>query len=618
MPTDYDNAHINMSGITVTHDANTPDSVYMLTVASETTLSLSNGSLTIATDSTISGNLTMSGGTLALAAGLIVSGSTDWTAGTITGGGTLTTKGSLTLGDPGQYDVEVLDGATIDNQADATLALVSYNGYGLYLDDGAVFDNQQVRSFTFLTDARIYSNGYQAPKFENEGMLIKAGGTGTSPIDAMFDQSATGTTDVQSGTLAFDGGGIITATMTADAGAGLDFDGGTFTLDGSSTITGDGIVSFTGAAVDDAGTYTVTGNTVLTNGTLDFNGGQSFSIPTLAMTNGTLTGFYSLAVTGPTDWTGGTISGGGTLTTKGSLTLGDPGQYDVEVLDGATIDNQADATLALVSYNGYGLYLDDGAVFDNQQGASFTFLTDARIYSNGYQAPSFENEGMLIKAGGTGTSPIDAMFDQSATGTTDVQSGTLAFDGGGIITATMTADAGAGLDFDGGTFTLDGSSTITGDGIVSFTGATVDDAGTYTVTGNTVLTNGTLDFNGGQSFSIPTLAMTNGTLTGFYSLAVTGPTDWTGGTISGGGTLTTKGSLTLGDPGQYDVEVLDGATIDNQADATLALVSYNGYGLYLDDGAVFDNQQGASFTFLTNARIYSNGYQRRRSKTREC
>ena len=276
-------------------------------------------------------------------------------------------------------------------------------------------------------------------------MLIKAGGTGTSPIDAMFDQSATGTTDVQSGTLAFDGGGIITATMTADAGAGLDFDGGTFTLDGSSTITGDGIVSFTGATVDDAGTYTVTGNTVLTNGTLDLNGGQSFSIPTLAMTNGTLTGFYSLTVTGPTDWTGGTITGGGTLTTQGALTLGDPNQYDVEVLDGATINNQADATLALVFYNGYGLYLEDGAVFDNQQGASFTFLSDARIYSNGDESPTFENEGTLIKAGGTGTSPIYAVFDQSATGRVQVQSGTLEFDGGGTFAGTIEAADGGAL-----------------------------------------------------------------------------------------------------------------------------------------------------------------------------
>ena len=86
--------------------------------------------------------------------------------------------------------------------------------------------------------------------------------------------------------------------------------------------------------------------TVLTNGTLDFTGGQSVSIPDLTMSGGTLTGFTSLTVTGPTDWTGGAITGGGTITTEGALTLGDPGQEDQEVLDGAALDNQAAATLA--------------------------------------------------------------------------------------------------------------------------------------------------------------------------------------------------------------------------------------------------------------------------------
>ena len=100
----------------------------------------------------------MSGGTLSLAAGLTVSGSTDWTGGAITGGGTITTEGALTLGDPGQEDQEVLDGATLDNQAAATLA-DSYSGYGLYLYDGAVFDNQAGASFTFLTNAQISGDG---------------------------------------------------------------------------------------------------------------------------------------------------------------------------------------------------------------------------------------------------------------------------------------------------------------------------------------------------------------------------------------------------------------------------------------------------------------------------
>ncbi len=156
VPTDYDRAQINISGITVTHGANTADSVYSLTVAIGTTLSFSNGSLAIATNSTDSGNLTMSGGTLSLAAGLTISGHTDWTGGTITGGGTFTTQGSLTLGDPNQYDIEELDGATLVNPGAATIATLNGGYYGLFLYDGATFDNQTGASFTFLTSANLF------------------------------------------------------------------------------------------------------------------------------------------------------------------------------------------------------------------------------------------------------------------------------------------------------------------------------------------------------------------------------------------------------------------------------------------------------------------------------
>ena len=228
------------------------------------------------------------------------------------------------------------------------------------------------------------------------------------------------------------------------------------------------------------------------------------------------------------------------------------------MLDGATLDNQTAATLA-DSYSGYGLYLYDGAVFDNEAGPASPSSPTAQISGDG-SGSVFQNDGALIQsADATGSSGISAIFDQSATGTTEVMGGGIYFQAGGAITNSMTADAGAYLQFNGGTFDLDAASTLTGAGTAYFTGATVDDAGAYTITGTTVLSNGTLDFSGGQSVSIPDLTMSGGTLTGFTSLAVTGPTDWTGGAITGGGTITTQGALTLGDPGQEDQEVLDGA-----------------------------------------------------------
>ena len=70
VPVSSDDAEINVSGITVEHTASN-DSVHSLTVSSsQTTLIVYNGTLSIAADSTISGNVAVRGGTLASAGDL--------------------------------------------------------------------------------------------------------------------------------------------------------------------------------------------------------------------------------------------------------------------------------------------------------------------------------------------------------------------------------------------------------------------------------------------------------------------------------------------------------------------------------------------------------------------
>ncbi len=297
-------------------------------------------------------------------------------------------------------------------------------------------------------------------------------------------------------------------------------------------------------------------------------------------------------MTGPTDWTGGTIAGGGTITTLGALTMGDPSANDDEYLSGASLDNRAAATLADQNGNN-GLQLRNGAVFDNEPGASFTLLTAAPISGDG-SGTVFRNDGTLVQAAGVaGESGVSAIFDQSATGTAEIMGGGIYFAAGGTITSTLTADAGTYIDLDNGTFDLDAASTLAGAGDLYVTYATVNESGAYGIAGTTYLRNGTLDFEGGAPVSIPTLAMSGGALTGFASLTVTGPTDWTGGTIAGGGTITTLGALTMGDPSANDDEYLSGASLDNRAAATLADQNGNN-GLQLRNGAVFDNEPGAA------------------------
>ena len=62
VPTASDIAEINMSGVTVKHDTSAVDSVGSLTLVSGASLDVSDGSLSIASASTIDGNLSVTGG----------------------------------------------------------------------------------------------------------------------------------------------------------------------------------------------------------------------------------------------------------------------------------------------------------------------------------------------------------------------------------------------------------------------------------------------------------------------------------------------------------------------------------------------------------------------------
>ena len=89
----------------------------------------------------------------------------------------------------------------------------------------------------------------------------------------------------------------------------------------------------------------------------------------------------------------------------------------------------------------YGLYLSSGATFDNEPGASFAFVTDASIQSDGGTPAggTFVNEGTLSKTGGTGTSTIGGGVTLTDTGTIEADTGTLSLQGGGSLGGTFTS-----------------------------------------------------------------------------------------------------------------------------------------------------------------------------------
>ena len=89
---------------------------------------------------------------------------------------------------------------------------------------GSTFNN----SFDGSLFTQNFDNGAEngaSALFDNQGILQKSGGTGTSTLSAAFNNS--GTVNVNAGTLNFSGGGTDVGGTYAGTGATLQFGGGT-------------------------------------------------------------------------------------------------------------------------------------------------------------------------------------------------------------------------------------------------------------------------------------------------------------------------------------------------------------------------------------------------------
>jgi len=331
VPGPGDDAQINFSGITVTHASGTSDSVNSL--SSQAALDLSNGSLALASASSISGDLTLEGATLSTAGTLTVSGSMTWVGGTVSGGGSLVIANGATLNMSGFGGNDVtLDGVVLENAGAATLTVTNCCAFELALENGAGIDNKSTGSFAFVPAenneaAEITSDG-TATFFTNEGTLSQPSGTmGQTIIEPAFTQTATGMTSVQTGQVTLQStatnAGMVTVTSGATLGVGIYTQTAGITALSGGTISG-GSISINGGALTGSGTINANVN----------SGGQV--IPGGAGAAGLLTinGTYTQTDSGSLNVDlGGTTAGSqyGQLAVSGTATLG--GQLDVSLLN---------------------------------------------------------------------------------------------------------------------------------------------------------------------------------------------------------------------------------------------------------------------------------------------
>jgi hypothetical protein len=341
----------------------------------------------------------------------------------------------------------------------------------LNIDPGVTFDIQ--------SDNGIGATG---GIINNAGTFRKSAGTGNTIVSCTMNNS--GLVDAQSGTLTFNGGGAQTGVFNTAVGTTIGFTSANFSWDNGADFNGSGTILQSGGLINVTAAVNAQ-NFTFTAGTLSVS-------PT-----------KTLSIDGSFNWNaGGQTSGGGTIavTNTGSLSLGGAANL---FLNSLTLSLSGNGTM---NFTGAGaLQIGGGGILVIQPGVTFDILTDNGIGTTG---GNINNAGSLRKTGGSGTSTISCALNNS--GLVDVQTGTLAFIGGGTQTGTFNTQTGTTISFNSALFNT--GTTFTGTGTALQNGGTTNfnamiTMQNFTFTGGTlgvsgvVTINGTFAWNGGGQTS---------------------------------------------------------------------------------------------------------------------
>jgi len=583
LPTINDDVAIGVFNVTIAGaaDANT------LTLASGGSLTLTSGSLTIANDSTLTGDLIVAGGTLNLTNALTINSNLDWTSvanSTIDGGttGSLIVNGTLNITGNNFHS---FSGITVNNFG-VTSYLATGGTTALRLNDGTTFNNNGLFD---IQDNLLVGNLAGVAAFNNQagGELRKSGGTAAATIVAgIAYTNSSASISIQSGSLTVNGG----ASLTLDSAS---------VLEGSGTYIGD----------------------LVNNGTIRPGG---------ALTTGTLS-------------VNGVFTNTGAIEIEIDSIAGGPGVgYDELAIIGGNLANLG-GNLDLISINGYRVLNGDALTPVSYGSRSGTFTVTAigsEIISPTYNAGALDlvlNLGGLFSftGGGDGSTWNDAAnwnqglpgivndvsignfnvtiadnasantLSLASTGSLNLSGGTLTIASNSTLEGPVTM-SGGDLDIGGATLTLNGGFNWTGPGfifgggsgilnlpaanIIAGAGRQGVDAVIVNISGNTTYSTGSLElYNGGGDPIINNSGIFD--FTGDVSIAnftdggSPGFNNLDGGTIlKSAGTGTSTIDLMPGNSNQGNVTLQSGTLDIGLASWTLGVGDvFSGSGTYVGD-----------------------------------
>lgn len=487
------------------------------------TLSLTkvgDGTLTLASANTFSGNTTVSGGTLALAHAAAVQNSV-----VTLGGGTVAfaTIQSTTIGG--------LEGS-------GSLTLENTDGHAVAL--------------TLKVSSLLFSDPSYSGVLSGSGSLIKSGG-GTQILTGA--NTFTGTTSVTAGTLVLDHYQALqnSTLVTSSSGGAISFDNLTTIHLGG--LAGDGNLSSGWASR----TLSVGANNESTTYSGILSNGDPMNTLSLTKTgSGTLTLAGTNTFTGTTDIEQGTLA----YVNRAAYFSNGSGANPIVRANGTVSFNLGDAptyfTSADITHVFAHAFFSTGGTLaldtTHATGGAFTLSADLIDSDDGDNAVNLTKNGagLLILAGAT-----------TYTGTTTINAGTLQFGNGGSISLTSAIVNHAGLVFDhannvtysgnlsgAGTFTKTGAGTLLLAAENTYTGGTHLHGGTTSIAADHGLgaASGIVGFDGGtlhSSTSFTTARATSlGAGGGTFDTATDTTLTWDGN-ISGTGALTKLGDGTL-------------------------------------------------------------------------
>jgi hypothetical protein len=353
---------------------------------------------------------------------ITISETLDWYAGTMAGTGTNTVLPAATMTIYGG-NYHFLDGKTLLNEGAGT-----WINNWIFLNNNAHFNN--AGTLDVQTDYGIQS-AVGGGTFNNTGAITRTQGVGNTIIYDGVVFLNSGMLSVESGTWSAYGAATSTGSFSVATDANLDLHNQTLT--GTSSITGAGHVNLVDSTV--AGTYNVTGSTSLdgmtkftgtvssvgeltVGGVAEFSpigGPATLTIPGLTI-YGTLKGTDNFRVDGPFNWAGGAlqgVNGHGSLTVLSDMTLN--GNY--------TVDQFNLINKARTDWTGGTVRFLNASRFTNSAGALFDDQIDGTFGSYDGTISIFDNAGLFLKSGSTGTTYLDMQLNNS--GTVQVDQGSL-------------------------------------------------------------------------------------------------------------------------------------------------------------------------------------------------